>query len=122
MNNNNSEPLMFIQTISNNVNISSNQMYFDSRYKAKKKEVSDVLTSDEVQKTPLIETYNELYKRVKMISNATSLGMKIICEVVLINGESLYGVISFKDDNSFLIDGNTIKYIDSYEINIQSIK
>ena len=122
MNNNNSEPLMFIQTISNNVNISSNQMYFDSRYKTKKREVSDVLTSDEVQKTPLIETYNELYKRVKMISNATSLGMKIICEVVLINGESLYGVTSFKDDNSFLLDGNTIKYIDSYEINIQSIK
>ena len=122
MNNNNSEPLMFIQTISNNVNISSNQMYFDSRYKTKKKDVSDVLTSDEVQKTPLIETYNELYKRVKMISNATSLGMKIICEVVLINGESLYGVISFKDDNSFLLDGNTIKYIDSYEINIQNIK
>ena len=57
-----------------------------------------------------------------MITSASNLGMKITCEVVLVSGESLYGSISHYDDNSFLFDGNVIKYLDTYEINIQTIK
>ena len=122
MSNNKSEPLMFIQTISNNVQLSSNQMYFDSRYKSQNKVKVEVSPSKREETTPINTFNNELFKKVKMITSASNLGMKITCEVVLVSGESLYGSISHYDDNSFLFDGNVIKYLDTYEINIQTIK
>lgn len=113
-----SMPLMFIQgNFSKEINC-NNQTYFDSRYHQKIKKEPLIVE----EKTISDEEKNDLLNKVKLIDSASKKGLKVTSEVVFRSGEVLNGVVSFNDDETFILDNDFITYRSILEINIQTIK
>lgn len=121
-NKSNSSPLMFIQTITNNISNDSNQHYFDSRYRIKKDTLEEVVEEKEDNIVEDNVDYSALINKVKMIEAATKSGMKITCEVCLKNSDILYGDVVYSNDRSFYVDELLVNFLEVTEINIQTIK
>ena len=110
-------PLMFIQTISNIKEDCPNQSYFDSRFQVKKVENEDKKPS--LNDTLAIK--DDVLERVKIIKNALSKKMKVVCEITLDDNQILVGNICNINDDSFLLDEKKIYFNNVLEINIQTL-
>lgn len=115
MNNSNGNPLMFIQTIKENVNNCSNQTYFDSRNKVKIETVSP-------PKERTNGVSDELLGKLKLITSAKEKGLKIICEVVLITQEIVVGEVIISDESYIACNDLSIGLDNILEINIQKVQ
>lgn len=115
MNDLNGNPLMFIQTIKENVNNYSNQIYFDSRNKVKKEKILPIKEDVKV-------VSKELLDKLNLITSAQKKGMKIVCEVILSTQEVVVGEIEFGDSNCISCNGLNIRLDNILELNIKTLK